>query len=227
MEKKDRKTSVEKALDLIETLKEKDDLGVTELSQILGLNKNYVFRLLATLEVIGLIEQDEETGHYKLGIKTLQLEYAFIKNLEFLKKAKPFIKRLRNETNETVYISLLHNNDIVYIYSEESRSSVLVHSRIAKRFPAEKTAPGRAILKSKKEKRKDFIFEYDIEKTEPEVSEIATIIKGDSKNIIAALSIVAPISRLNEGNIHSEIKELLLSTAMDISESLSPNPNLV
>jgi|GEM_PF-646917 len=215
MQKKGAKKSIEKALDLLEALKEKDNLGVTELSNILGLNKNNVFRLLATLEVKGLIEQDPETGHYRLGVKTLLLEYSFIKNLTILNQAKQFVKQLRNKTNETVYLSLMHQNDIVYFYSKESKSSVLVNSRIAKRYPAIETAPGRAILMAKKELGD--IFEYDFEGLEPEVSEIATVIRDESDYPVAALSIVAPISRLNKSNYDGLFKHELLQTAKEIT----------
>ena len=215
MQKKGAKKSIEKALDLLEALKEKDNLGVTELSNILGLNKNNVFRLLATLEVKGLIEQDPETGHYKLGVKTLLLEYSFIKNLTILNQAKQFVKQLRNKTNETVYLSLIHQNDVVYFYSKESKSSVLVNSRIAKRYPAIETAPGRAILRAKKELGD--VFEYDFESLEPEVSEIATVIRDESDYPIAALSIVAPISRLNKSNYDGLFKHELLQTAKEIT----------
>jgi DNA-binding IclR family transcriptional regulator len=215
MQKKGAKKSIEKALDLLEALKEKDNLGVTELSNILGLNKNNVFRLLATLQVKGLIEQDPETGHYRLGVKTLLLEYSFIKNLTILNQAKQFVKQLRNKTNETVYLSLMHQNDIVYFYSKESRSSVLVNSRIAKRYPAIETAPGRAILRAKKELGD--IFEYDFEGLEPEVAEIATVIRDESDYPVAALSIVAPISRLNKSNYDGLFKHELLQTAKEIT----------
>jgi DNA-binding IclR family transcriptional regulator len=215
MQKKGAKKSIEKALDLLEALKEKDNLGVTELSNILGLNKNNVFRLLATLEVKGLIEQDPETEHYRLGVKTLLLEYSFIKNLTILNQAKQFVKQLRNKTNETVYLSLMHQNDIVYFYSKDSKSSVLVNSRIAKRFPAIETAPGRTILRAKKEF--DDIFEYDFEGLEPEVAEIATVIRDESDYPVAALSIVAPISRLNKSNYDGLFKHELLQTAKEIT----------
>jgi IclR family KDG regulon transcriptional repressor len=215
MQKKGAKKSIEKALDLLEALKERDNLGVTELSNILGLNKNNVFRLLATLEVKGLIEQDPETGHYRLGVKTLLLEYSFIKNLTILNQAKQFVKQLRNKTNETVYLSLMHQNDIVYFYSKDSKSSVLVNSRIAKRYPASETAPGRAILRAKKELGD--IFEYDFEDLEPEVAEIATVIRDESDYPVAALSIVAPISRLNKSNYDGLFKHELLQTAKEIT----------
>lgn len=215
MQQKGAKKSIEKALDLLEALKERDNLGVTELSNILGLNKNNVFRILATLEVKGLIEQEEETGHYRLGVKTLYLEYSFIKNLTILNHAKQFIKNLRNQTNETVYLSMLHQNDVIYFYSKESKASVLAKSRLGKRYPALETAAGRAILKAKKDVSE--IFEVDFEGAEKEVSEIATVIRDESDHPIAGLSIVAPISRLNKDNYEGLFKHYLLQTAEEIT----------
>ncbi|SNZ09951.1 transcriptional regulator, IclR family [Persephonella hydrogeniphila] len=218
MKKKGAKTSIEKALDLIETLKEKDNLGVTELSGILGLNKNNVFRILATLEVKGIVEQDKDTGHYRLGMKLLSLEYAYIKNLPFLKKAKPFMRHLRNRTLESVYISVLHKNSVVYIYSEETKRSVLVNSRIGKRYLAEETAAGKAILKSKKST--EFIVEEDIEGAEPEVVELATVIKDETNHPIAALSIIAPSERYKKED-REFMRSMLIETGRAISEKLS------
>ena len=204
---KEKKSSVEKALDLIEALSKKDDLGVTELSRLLGLNKNNVFRLLATLEVKGIIEQDKETGHYKLGNRALYLEYAYLKNLPYLKSLRPLLREIRNKTQETVYLSKLHENHIIYIYSVESKAAVHVHSRLAKRFRASEIAPGRAFKRAKKEK--GFVFEYDIENVEKEVSEAATVLRDDTGTPVVALSIVAPVNRMDEERIKSEIYELL------------------
>jgi len=217
MKKKGAKTSVEKALDLIEALKEKDNLGVTELSGILGLNKNNVFRILATLEVKGIIEQDKETGHYKLGMKLLSLEHAYIKNLYFLKKARPFMRSLRNNTGESVYISVLHEDSVVYVHSEETKRPVLVNSRIGKRFPALISAPGKAIIRGKKEK--GFFVEEDIENTEPEVVEIATVIRDETESPIASVSVLAPIERYRKENTEF-LKKALLETGRNITERL-------
>lgn len=214
MQKKGDKKSIEKALDLLEALKNADNLGVTELSNILGLNKNNVFRLLATLEVKGLIEQEKDTGHYRLGVKTLLLENSFIKNLTILNHSKQFLKHLRNQINETVYLSLLNQNDVVYFYSVESKSSVLVNSRLAKRYPDIESPAGRAILRAKKDSGE--IFEYDFGKLEEDVSELATVVRDESDYPIAALSILAPVSRLN-GKNYELPKHYLLQTAKEIT----------
>ncbi len=217
MKRKGAKTSVEKALDLIEALKERDNLGVTELSGILGLNKNNVFRILATLEVKGVIEQDKETGHYRLGMKLLSLEYAYVKSLHFLKKAKPFIRNLRNATKESVYLSVLHENSVVYIYSEETKRPVLVNSRIGKRFPASVTASGKALLKGKKEK--GFFVEEDVENAEPEVVEVATVIRDESDNPVASLSILMPVERYKKGDTEF-LKKSLVKAGKSVTEIL-------
>ena len=74
--------SVSHALDVIEQFfGEADELGVTELSKRLKLHKNNIFRLLATLESRGYIEQNKATENYRLGIRCLQLGQAYVSRM--------------------------------------------------------------------------------------------------------------------------------------------------
>jgi len=59
--------TVSNALRLFEAFYEEDELGVSELARRLELHKNNVFRLLATLEQGGYIEQSDENDLYRLG----------------------------------------------------------------------------------------------------------------------------------------------------------------
>jgi IclR family transcriptional regulator, KDG regulon repressor len=71
--------SVAHSLDVLEQFfGEADELGVTELSKRLKLHKNNVFRLLATLEARGYIEQNKATENYRLGIKCLHMGRRYI-----------------------------------------------------------------------------------------------------------------------------------------------------
>ena len=80
--------AVSHALDLLEQFHgETDELGVTELSKRLKLHKNNVFRLLATLESRGYIEQNRVTENYRLGLKTLELGQTFIKQMGLLRQS--------------------------------------------------------------------------------------------------------------------------------------------
>jgi DNA-binding IclR family transcriptional regulator len=141
--------SVYHALQLIEIFKDRSDkqeLGVTELSKRLNLHKNNVFRLLATLEARGYIEQNLQSENYKLGLNIFNLGQQFIGKLGILKLAKPFMAKIANELNESLYIGILRDGAAIYLDVVEPNLSVKVASRVGKDVPAYCTAIGKMQL---------------------------------------------------------------------------------
>lgn len=140
--------AVSHALDLLEQFHgdDVDELGVTELSKRLKLHKNNVFRLLATLESRGYIEQNKATENYRLGLKSLELGQTFIKKMGLLHQAKPVLEELVNESNETSYVAIFKDGYIVYLDVVETRLTVRVVSRVGTRLPAYCTAAGKVHL---------------------------------------------------------------------------------
>jgi IclR family KDG regulon transcriptional repressor len=137
--------SVTNALNLLEAFKaDKDELGVTELSKKLNLHKNNVFRLLATLEAKGYIEQNKATENYRLGVKSLELGQTFVKQLGLVRQAKPFLKEIVKECNEMAYIGIIRQNSVVYLDVEEANQTVKVTNRVGWRLPIHCTAIGKA-----------------------------------------------------------------------------------
>jgi len=66
--------SVDRAAALLLALGDSQgEAGVTELARRLGLHKSTASRLLATLQKRGLVEQDDETGKYRLGLVVIRL----------------------------------------------------------------------------------------------------------------------------------------------------------
>src|SRR5512134_3526601 len=97
--------SVSHALDVLEQFAgEADELGVTELSKRLKLHKNNVFRLLATLEARGYIEQNKLTENYRLGLKCLQLGQTFIKQTGLLLQSRSVLEELSSATKESALV---------------------------------------------------------------------------------------------------------------------------
>jgi DNA-binding IclR family transcriptional regulator len=136
--------AVSHALDLLEQFNgEVDELGVTELSKRLKLHKNNVFRLLATLESRGYIEQNKVTENYRLGLKTLELGQTFIKQMGLLRQSKPVLEGLVRECNETTYVAILRDFSIIYLDAVETDMTVRVVPRVGSRLPAYCTAAGK------------------------------------------------------------------------------------
>ena len=77
------------------------EAGVTELARRLGLHKSTASRLLATLQKRGLVEQDDETGKYRLGLVVIRLAERAERTLDLRGIATPELERLARLTHET------------------------------------------------------------------------------------------------------------------------------
>jgi IclR family KDG regulon transcriptional repressor len=139
--------SVSHALDILESFTAtEDELGVTVLSKRLGLHKNNVFRLLATLEHRGYIEQNKLTENYRLGPKVLQIGAIFYEQRECRRHARPIIEGLMAASGETALVAVLRGNKVIYMDSVESTRTVRAVARIGAMLPAHCTAAGKVQL---------------------------------------------------------------------------------
>src|SRR5512143_3084238 len=155
--------SVSHALDILESFTmTEDELGVTVLSKRLGLHKNNVFRLLATLEHRGYIEQNKLTENYRLGPKTLQIGAIFFEQRECRRHARPIIENLMAATGETAVVAVLRGNKVIYMDSVETTKTVRAVSRIGAMLPAHCTAVGKAQLSA--------LSPADVQRLYPEAS---------------------------------------------------------
>lgn len=106
--------SVAHALDVLEQFfGEADELGVTELSKRLKLHKNNVFRLLATLELRGYIEQNKGTENYRLGIKCLYLGRRYADHMGLVRQARPILADLTRKCRESTFVAVVRRNGVV------------------------------------------------------------------------------------------------------------------
>ena len=122
--------SVSHALDVLEQFADPNtgELGVTELSKRLKLHKNNVFRLLATLESRGYIEQNRASENYRLGIRCLQLGQAYVGNMGVVTQARPVMAELARQARETVYVAMLRRGAMVPVEVVEPERAVRLAS---------------------------------------------------------------------------------------------------
>lgn len=136
--------TVANALTLLESFHEDEDLGVTELSRRLGLHKNNVFRLLATLEERGYVEQVED--RYRLSVRCLELGQAFVRGRRLLREAQPVLESLAWEASEAVHLGVLSEFDVLHLAGELPDQLLLAGLRVGRRLPAHCTALGKVLL---------------------------------------------------------------------------------
>lgn len=129
--------------------------GVTELAERLNLGKSTVHRLLATLEAEQLIEQDAETGLYRLGLAMLELGEAASAPTALHQAVLMPMTTLRLQTGETVQTAVLDGREVVYVERLESPNTLRVFLSVGHRNWAHATSTGKCLLAHLDERQLD------------------------------------------------------------------------
>ncbi len=137
----------ERLFDVIELLADNGPMGIMEISNALGLHKSTTHRLVASLQYMGYIRQDEDTLKYSLSFKFLDIGSKILDKTNMAAVIHPYIGRLSEITGEAVHLVLREDIDAVYIDKVESGvNQVRMVSRVGNRVPLYCTGVGKALL---------------------------------------------------------------------------------
>ena len=137
--------TVTNALRMLEVFHGESEMGVSDLARRLGLHKNNAFRLLATLELSGYIQQSPETELYRLGPRCLELGQAFARSRSLLGHARPILEELSARLGETAHLGTLVDDEVVHLDGALPNQLVLTGSRVGERLPSHCTALGKVL----------------------------------------------------------------------------------
>jgi len=138
--------TVVNAMRLLEEFRDREMLGVTELSRRLALHKNNVFRLLATLEQQGYIEQSADNERYRLGVKALELGQSFARSRTLIRRARAVLADLAGSTRESAHVAVIRDYEVVHVAGDQTERPVMSGLRLGQRLPVHCTALGKALL---------------------------------------------------------------------------------
>lgn len=250
--------SVERALTILEALGRKSQgYGCTELGQMLNLHKSTVHRLLSTLQAWGFAEKDPQTERYKLGTKIIYLGLEALNGLDFRKVSIPYMQDLVEISRETVQLAVLDGGEVLILERDQSPEAITVNLglRGPVHCTAEgkvllanlsteniinilenqemhqytiNTITGINQMISHLEKVRAQGFAINAEEMVEGVRAIATPIFNHTGNVIAALSVTGPSSRLSLERIYrlvNALKETSTSISMQLGyrKELSEN----
>ncbi len=120
--------------------------SVNEIAEKVGIPRSSTYRFVVSLKNMGLLERDSN-GNYSLGLRLLKLEAIVHKRLKIEEIAIPYVKKLANETDETVILNLLlFNRDVVTIFAEESSAALRVAPQRGINYPLHVGASRQVIL---------------------------------------------------------------------------------
>lgn len=249
-----RLSSVANALRLLKAFSDEDaEIGISAFAQRLGLAKSTVHRLASTLIGADMLEQNPETGRYRLGLGLLELGALVRRNMDVSNEAKPYLRMLRETTGETVHLAILDHASVFYVTKLESKQAIRMSSEVGARAPVHCTGDGKALLAFQPEEfveevigsglpertpntitdpkalRRDLAairargYAIDNEESELGLRSVAAPIQSESGAVIASLSIAGPAQRISRKTLVSHAREVV-KAAEAISHRLGYRP---
>jgi len=138
--------TVVKALIVLECIADADrPLSAAEVAKLCKISRPTAYRLLLTLATRDYVTQ-VNGPYFRLGTQALSLSKKLLDSIDLPELARPYLRELGDETNETVYLSTPQDTEILYVAKVESTQSIRTSCIIGTRNKVYSTSMGKAVL---------------------------------------------------------------------------------
>ncbi|MDA8414734.1 MAG: IclR family transcriptional regulator [Desulfobacteraceae bacterium] len=233
--------SVVKAIDLLEALAQDGARPtVPFLAKKLDINRNKVFRLLATLEDKGLVEQNSESGTYHLGLQAFEMAQHILKSDNLIRLAHPILVELARKLDEAVYITVMNNDEVLFLDMVDSFQQIKTVDLVGRRFPCFTNAAGKVIksvcsidIFGRNSKRSGNPNPGELEAELDEIRRkgvavdfnglgegicsVAVVIRDYAGKVVGALTLLAPSFRMLQDRLEKEVIPCMMEGAEQLS----------
>lgn len=149
--------SVETGFRILDTLKELDGAGVSELATHLEIPKSTVHNYLSTLVQEEYVVKDGSS--YRVGIRSLEYGAYARSQLDIYNIAKPEVDELATTTGELANLMIEEHGRGSYLHRARGENAVQVEAHVGTRVPLHGTGLGKAILAHFPDDRVDEIID--------------------------------------------------------------------
>jgi IclR family transcriptional regulator, KDG regulon repressor len=139
--------TVMKALQVLEALARSDrPRGVSELARELGFSKSNAYRLLDTLRATSYVNRVNGGTSFELSLKMWHLGSKMMTRLDVKATAVPYLKELRDKTQETARLTVLSGDHGICIEQIETQLPMRIQTPIGGSLLLYCSATGKAML---------------------------------------------------------------------------------
>lgn len=140
--------SVSRAIAILGCIaKNNNQLGLTEISKILGLNKATAYGLLNTLEQYQFVFLSPVSKKYRLGIRLAELGLQVESSFDVRREAKPFVDYLANKYPCSAQVGIEVGGEVIYLLvSASSEYALPAVCYVGLRAPCYCTGIGKAMI---------------------------------------------------------------------------------
>lgn len=221
-------SSLDKALAILEVLASSPGSSLTEVAQQTNSTKSQVFRLLYTLEQRGYVRKDPVTRTYTLGYRALYLGDKTRQQTSLIQVAQPVLDELARECEENVHLVVREGTHSVCIALRQSSQPLRLYAQVGRRGPLHAGGGSTLLLAYAPEDVREHVLSSELESFTPMTERdpkrlrrqldrireqgyheanddldegafsIAAPIRDHEGQVVAAMSVAGPASRLND-----------------------------
>jgi DNA-binding IclR family transcriptional regulator len=214
-------TSLHKALRVLSALEEAPDgKGVSEIARELDLPKSAVHRLLVTFQAHGFVQQEARSRLYRLGPTLARLGLRAAERYVPREVARPYLEALAQEMGETVFMGVLAQHGVLIVDKVEHGHVLRVAPDLGTLLPLGQTALGKLLLALSPPAEQEALltscttgphspglparlraiaqqgYAVSVGEWMPDLSCVAAPIRNGQGQVIAALAVAVPQSRM-------------------------------
>jgi DNA-binding IclR family transcriptional regulator len=120
--------------------------GVTDVADRVTLPKSTVSRMLSTLEELGMVEQIEPGGSYRIGAGMVEIAAAVLPGRTLIAAVRPHLHSLVKVTGEAAGLSIADGFDVLYLDQVDADNQVQVRDWTGERLRAHAVSSGQVLL---------------------------------------------------------------------------------
>lgn len=139
--------SLARAFGILEEIaRNRDGIGLADLSKRVGLHNSTTFHLVKTLVSLGYVRQLKDTKRYRIGRPLFALAASALDEVEMVSLATPILEDLSRETGESAHFSVPLGDAVVVLARTGGKGAFQLVDRAGAVRPAHCTALGKIML---------------------------------------------------------------------------------
>ena len=163
-----RKTTLERAIMIMELLSKHEKLALSELADILHIPNGTIFNILKSLNKYNIIERETNSKKFQLGFKLFQFGNKVTSIKKLREAALPFMRELTRESGETSHLGVLVENSIYFLEIVESPEAKKTQAISGLTVPLHAPAVGKVLLAYQKDEIiKEILKQIELTKFTP------------------------------------------------------------
>lgn len=243
--------SLERTIALLRAfVADRPEMRVGDIAKLTGIGQSTVSRQLASLESLGLVERDEVSGLYRLGLDLMTYATVAVNQHPVHRAGRQVAQDLACRLGLGVNVAVLRNSSLFYLFHFEGRLAPKSYSMVGRRNPLHATALGKALLLGMGDRERRSLLSdsldrftshtvvthealgeqlataardgYAVELEELSLGRacLAAPIRDAHSTVVAALSVSGPLSAMDLPTRRDELAAIAIEAADSIATGL-------